>query len=147
MEQISIKGIIVGAIIDLVTSVTFSMPVVLYAMFTRGFARLPHDQIKGALSSALRSDPRLFATQFVIGVGCSVLGSYVAGALAGRAQILNGVLSPMLAGLGGYYSLIRGTYSHPLWLVLLELFIISPLAGALGGYLALRQARKSEVPA
>lgn len=147
MEQISIKGIIVGAIIDWVTSLTFTLPLVFYLMFTRGFARLPQDQMKAALSAAMHTDPPIVATGFLIGTACSVLGSYVAGALARRAQVLNGVLSALLPGLSGYYSLIRGTYQRPLWLVLFALFVLSPLAGALGGYLALLQARKSEVPA
>src|SRR3954452_11568049 len=147
MERISIKGIVVGGIIDWVTTLTFTMPLMIYVMYNRGFARLPKGQIKGALSAAMHNDFRIYATQFVIGAACSVLGSYVAGALAGRAQILNGVLSVVVWGFPGYYSLIKGTYTGSLWRILLSLFVVSPLAGALGGYLALLQARESKVPA
>lgn len=147
MEQISIKGIVVGAIIDWVTSVTFSMPVMFYVMFSRGLHRLPPGQVKGTLTAAMHDDVRIYAIQFVIGVACSVIGSYAAGALAKRSQILNGVSSAMLATVTGIYSLARGRYARPLWRVLVELFIATPLAGALGGYLALLQAQKSEVPA
>jgi len=147
MEQISIKGIVVGAIIDWVTTLTFTLPLVIYVTVTRGIDRLPHGQMAGALNAALHNEFRIYATQFLIGTACSVLGGYVAGALAKRAQVLNGVLSVMLTSLIGFYTLIKGTNTRPLWLILFGSFVVSPLAGALGGYLALLQARTSEVPA
>ncbi len=147
MEKISIKGIVVGALIDWVTSLTFMMPLTAYVMVSRRIMQLPREQVKAALNAAMHKDLRIFGIQLLIGIACSVIGSYVAGVLAKQAQILNGVLSAMLPSVTGIYSLFVGTYSQPLWLTLILIFVATPLAGMLGGYLALLQARRSAVPA
>src|SRR4051794_2847857 len=118
MRDISIKGIVIGAVIDWITSITFMAPLTIYVMASRRITNLPREQMAATLKAAMHADVRIFSIQLLIGAACSILGSYVAAALAKKGQVLNGFLSAMLPTLSGIYSLFNGTYARPLWLTL-----------------------------
>jgi hypothetical protein len=71
-----------------------------------------------------------------------VVAGYVAGRIAGRAQVLHGLLSAAAAVVSGVFSLGQVLQTQPLWLVAAG-YVGGPAAGALGGYVALRQTRGS----
>jgi hypothetical protein len=143
VKNVAPVAIIVGAVVDWVATLTFTLPVILYATISRGLSRLPPAQMKPAITNAMQHG-WLFVATVLIGTLCTIFGSYIAGVLAKRAQVLNGVLSALLLVLIG---LLRSNSALPIWLRLLFLLVVTPLAGALGGYLAQLQARRSETPA
>jgi len=141
LRNVSIKGVVIGSITDIVTTNLLALPVVFYVVATHNFSQIPKEQISSILTQILKNDPALFAMQILSGSACSVLGGYVAARIAKRHEILNGGLAAFLCVGGGLYALLFGTTSFPLWQHLLG-FVASPALSSLGGYLRLRSVRK-----
>jgi len=134
MSKVSLKGVFWGGVVDVVTTNILSLPVVFYVM---AHLRMPHasgGQMQAAVLSAIHSNPLVFGIAATIGVGCSVLGGYVAARIAKRNAGLNGALSAWLCIAIGIYSLAVGAHAGAIGLKLVD-FVVSPLAGLAGGYL------------
>jgi len=56
VRKVSIKGVLIGGIVDIVTSVVFGMPFGLYAASKVDLARIPKDQVEAAISAAMRGN-------------------------------------------------------------------------------------------
>ena len=139
MARISIKGVLVGGVTDVGLSTLLGIPFAVWAVLETGIARTPKDQIHSAVSAFMHR-PMIFASEMLIGFGCSILGGYVAARLAKHDELLNGCLSAILCIAGGIWLLATHQNSDPIWQQILEL-IASPLLGLLGGYLRLKQRR------
>jgi hypothetical protein len=74
----------------------------------------------------------------IIGLGCTVLGGYVAGRMAGRAEVMHGAL---VAGIGMLVALLLRESGVPTLYDIAGFAGMLP-AGMLGGYMA-RQRQKS----
>ena len=141
--RISIKGVLIGGIVDVVTSGVLGLPFAIYAMSRVDVSNTPSSQVSKAVTTFVYAHPALHAGELLVGLICSVLGGLVAAWLAKRDEVLNGGLSSFLCVTLGIYAVTTGRDSNPHWLQLL-LFCASPLAGALGGDL-MRRLRKGHL--
>lgn len=138
MGRLSIKGIVVGGIVDIIGSNLVAIPVILYAM-TQLPGYGPRDA--EAISRVIQGSVVLYGVLFILGAVCSVGAGYIAASLAKHDDVLNGALSAFLCVGSELWSLTSGhTNGIPAWLVLVSL-PGSPLLGALGGYLRARAVR------
>ena len=136
--KISLKGILIGGIVDVLSSSIMGIPLAVYAMSKVDLAHTPKEQLGSAIAAVSHATPWLYATQLLLGLACSVLGGYVAAGLAKHDELLNGALSSFLCVAIGIYWMASGRDSHALWLQVLML-ISAPVCGFIGGYLRLRQ--------
>ncbi len=133
MSAISIKGVVIGAVFDIVVSGIFGAVLVMVYAATAGITA-PEDL------ASLATAPELRVLTYASGAIISIIAGYLAARIAGRAELLNGTLSSVLCvGLGLVFALV----SHPAEFGLKEIlqFAFSPLLGLLGGYLRLRQVQ------
>ena len=144
MRRISIEAVLIGAIVDIVSTNILSIPLMVYVVATRHLTALPKEQISKAFLEAMQGDPSLMAMQFLVGGGCSILGGYLAARIAKRDEILNASLSSFLCVGMGLYALLFTTISAPIWKVLLE-FVVGPTMAAIGGYIRAATKRDAVV--
>ena len=137
MSKVSVKGVLIGGIVDIVTSVVLGLPFALYAMLKVDLSHTPNAQASAAVTAAIHANVPLYVAQLLVGLVCSVLGGYVAAWLAKHDELLNGGLSSVLCVAGGIYVLATGKDSNPHWLQAL-LLVASPLLAILGGDLMRR---------
>jgi uncharacterized membrane protein YfcA len=141
MSKVSAKGVLIGGIVDVVTSFVLGFPFTIYAMSKLDLSHLSSAQMQTALTTAIHNNVPLYAAQLLVGLACSVLGGYVAARLAKREELLNGALSSFICVVLGVYMVASGNDSTPHWLQAL-MFIASPALALLGGYLMQRSRRK-----
>lgn len=135
--RVSILGIVMGGITDVVSSSILAMPVIIYVMVKHDLFHAPNGS--AAIASLIHSSAWLYGLQLTIGIGCSVLGGYVAAWIAKHDEPLNGLLSSFLCAAIGVYSLFSGKDSQSVFVQIL-LLVIAPAFAFLGGYL--RQSQK-----
>lgn len=140
MKSVSIKGIIIGGIVDIVSSIVLGIPFAIFAVATVYSMHLPPEKIGPAISVAMSGNTPLFWGQVLVGMCCSVLGGYVAARLAGHDELLNGTLAAFLCVCLGIFTIATGKDPHPLYIQIL-LLASSPALGLLGGYLRIAQMR------
>jgi len=135
--KISLKGVLIGGVVDVLSSSLLGIPLAIYAVSKVDLAHTTKDQIASAFAAVSNATPWLYATQLLRGLTCSVLGGYVAARLAKHDELLNGALSAFLCVALGIYAIVSGKDSHALWVQIL-MFISAPVCGFFGGYLRLR---------
>jgi hypothetical protein len=57
MGAISIKGVVIGGIVDVVTSVVLGVPFALYAVSKLDLSNIPKDRVESAISAAIHAKP------------------------------------------------------------------------------------------
>src|SRR5215468_12200931 len=136
MTKVSVKGVLIGAIVDVVASGIAGIPLVLYVMTQMGFTDAPTGQDQAAaVTSLVHADTTLHSIQLALGLACSIPGGYVAARIAKHDEVLNGALSSFLCILLGIYSAASGkALESPAEHALL--FAASFGAAAFGGFLA-----------
>lgn len=140
IKRISIKGVAIGAITDIVSTNIVMIPLVVYIMLGPIKAGVPKEKIMGIVMESLKGNPLYFSLSLLLGGLCSMLGGYVAARIAKHDEILNGALASILCVGSGIYATIAGNASDstPLWQHIAYL-PLGPLLTALGGFLRLRQ--------
>jgi putative membrane protein (TIGR04086 family) len=138
MRKISVKGVLIGGIVDVVSSTLLGIPLAVYALSKVDMTHTPNDQLGAAILVVTHARPWLYATQLFVGLLCSVLGGYVAAWLAKHDELLNGTLSSFLCLVVGIYSIALGKDSHAHWVQFLML-VAAPICGFFGGYLRVQQ--------
>ena len=146
MGTISVKGVLIGGVVEVVTSVVLGVPFALYAMSKLDLSNIPKDRVESAISAALHANVPLYLGQTLVGLACSVLGGYVAAWLARHDELLNGGLSSFLCMALDIYTFASGKDSNRLWVQIL-LIVASPLMALLGGDLMRRRLRSRLQPA
>ena len=141
MQKVSIKGVLIGGVTDIVATNILFFPLMVYAMITKGLLELPPEEMEVALFAVFQDDILLFSVSTIFGSIASVLGGYTAAAIAKRHQVLNGALSAYLCIGFLFYSLTSGISPLPVWRQVVFL-PLSPLLGMLGGYLRLRRIHR-----
>jgi hypothetical protein len=131
MASISIKGVLIGAVFDIVASAIVGAIALLGLALWSGADSA--DEIVGLADAGLGA-----ALSVILGGGVSVAAGYIAARIAGRGELLNGALSSFLCVSIGIYHNLTGTPTGPDTLSIAGL-VVSPLLGALGGFLRLRQ--------
>jgi len=135
--RVSILGVVTGGIADVVLSSLLAVPVIIYVIVKYDLLHAPNGP--AAIASSIHSSPWLYGLQLTIGLGCSVLGGYVAAWIAKRDEPLNGLLSSFLCVAIGAYSVFSGKDSQPLRVQII-LIAAAPAFAFLGGYF--RQSQK-----
>lgn len=138
MRSVSILGVIVGGLFDIVvTTVLATLAVGVMAGF--GFSDQNATNDTELLISALDSLPVQITTQ-AIGAMSSIIAGYIAAWIARRHQLLNGALSASLSVILSIGSLaLEFSHGAAAWYVVG--IVLSPCFGLLGGYLRLRRVR------
>lgn len=138
MSKVSIKGVLIGGIVDILATNVAAIPLLVYAMTQMKTTDAP---TASSIVSLLHADAPLWSIQLGVGLACSVLGGYVGARIARHDEVLNGALSSYLCILFGIYAAVSGKTStslaeHGLY------FAVSFAAAALGGFLARRKPTK-----
>jgi hypothetical protein len=122
MRGISIKAVLVGGVTDI--GLSMLLGAVLQAIFGSG-----------------QTTPTgvLFVVQLIVGLGCSVLGGYVAASIAKENMALNGLAASSLCVLLGVLYLFEGLAPISIALQLL-LIVITPVCYLVGASLRLRRS-------
>lgn len=124
--DIKFKAVIVGAIVDNAGTFLF-MTILASALLSTG---LSVDQVMNRMKSMSGQ-----LLELIAGLGWTVLGGYVAGRIARRAEVLQGAL---VAALGMIVALIFWEGGTPVWVNIAGFAGMLP-AGMGGGYLAYRR--------
>jgi hypothetical protein len=133
MNRISLKGVVIGNIVDIVSTNIAVLPIMIYILISSG----PSEYTADSIAQVLMASSTFRVSSVILGALCSVLAGYVSAQMAKHDEVLNGALSSILCVAGGVYSVFSG--SAALHLALLPL---SPALGALGGYLNSRRNPK-----
>jgi hypothetical protein len=138
MNRISLKGVAIGSIVDIVATNIVVLPVMVYILISAAPSGLAADSAR----QVLMASSAFWVSSSILGVLCSVLGGYVSARIAKHDKVLNGALSSILCVGFGVYALLSGSAADHFGLHLAFL-PLSPALGALGGYLTTRRnARK-----
>jgi len=132
--RVSIKGIVLGSLFDLVATVVFAFSLGFYLAISHG-----GDQ-EAAMRAANSGDWLAFSV--VVASALTVVAGYLAAWIAGRGELINGTLSAVFS----MAIMLPMTWDQPMpWsaTVTVLLFIATPLLGLLGGYLRSRQTNSS----
>ena len=134
MKRISLKGVAIGNIVDILSSSIAGFLVTIYVLISSAASV---KDMEAANQLVLASGVFWFWSTILGSLG-SVLGGYIAARIARHDDVLNGVLSSILCiGITVYALISRGAAGHEaLYLVSLPL---SPALTAFGGYLSARQ--------
>ena len=135
LKKISFKGVIVGAIVDVVGTNIWLFAVVGYLIIKNQLYALPPGEQMGELYR-LYGDPAIKVSNIIVGVGFSIIGGYLAARIAGHHERLNGALSSFLCVALSLFTIRSLSIG---WVI--EGLVGSPLLGLLGGYLRLWQTR------
>jgi hypothetical protein len=129
MKRISPKGVVIGNIVDIVSTNLAALPIMMYIVISTGSSGDLDATIQAVKESSVFTPASI-----VLGALCSVLAGYVSARIAKHDEVINGALSSILCVAIEVYTLLLGsTAPH---LVLLPL---GPVLGALGGYLYSRR--------
>jgi len=134
MNRISLKGVMIGNIVDIIATNVVVLPVMIYILFSSAPPGLTPD----AVGRFLMASTALRVASIGLGALCSVLGGYISARIAKRDDLLNGALSSILCVGFGVYALLSGSAGDQFGLHLAFL-PLSPALGALGGYLNSRR--------
>ena len=140
MKTVSLGGMIVGGIVDIVSTGIFALPLTIYLMMKFNLLLVPPDQMQTAMAAAIHSSLILLVVQYLPGTAGSILGGYAAALIAARSELLNGALSAFLCVAIGIYAWINIKIPVPAYQHVLG-FVLSPALGMLGGYCRLVQVR------
>lgn len=139
MNRLSAKGIVIGGVVDVALSMVLGVFLTAYVIASRGLLSADASGVQTAVVDAIHQSPALYAIQLLIGLGCSVLGGYVAARLSRESLLLNGVLASWLCVGIGAYSLLSGA-AHAAMLVTVLSILVTPFCYLLGAFLRKRNA-------
>jgi hypothetical protein len=133
--RISIKGILLGGILDVGLSMLLNTIFILFWIM-QFIGAFKGAELAAKISEVIATTPAIFAATFAIGSLCSILGGYFSARIAKRHEVLNGALSSWLCIALGVYGLLFKSSSptHGIFLAVLSIPLSFGLA-ALGGYL------------
>jgi hypothetical protein len=133
MNRISLTGVVIGNIVDIVSTTIAGLSVMIYILISSG----PSGDTADSVTQVIMASSVFWVSSIILGALCSVLAGYVSARIAKHDEVLNGALSSILCVAGGLYSALSG--SAALHLAFLPL---GPVLGALGGYLYSRRNPK-----
>jgi hypothetical protein len=139
MAKVSVKGMMIGGITDIIATVVLTIPLVVYVIIDQ-LRAATKEPLEVAVMAAIYANPILYGLQSLISLGCSVLGGYVAARVANHDELLNGLLASVLSIGLAVYSLTNSNNVESSLLPAL-LLVSSPLCSALGGHLRRLQIR------
>ena len=151
MNKISIKGLVIGSIINMIIMGLLAPPIIHFAV--HAIMHPDTTPINRVISEAIESGQQHPFSSFLLGsIGFMVIAlssfpsGYVAAYIAKHDQVLNGGLASALFVGSCLYIQIQSSSQSPLWELLLSISTSIAFA-AFGGYLRLRQVRAQSRPA
>jgi fructose-specific phosphotransferase system IIC component len=135
---------VIGGFTDVVATTILAIPLAIYVMNKYDLSHASNGA--AAIDSSIHSSAWLYGLQLAIGLGCSVLGGYVAARIAKHDELVNGLLSSFLCTAIGIYSVLLGKDSQSVR-VQIFLLISAPGCALLGGYFRQTQKRIGHAPA
>jgi hypothetical protein len=136
MKRISLKGVAIGSITDILSTNLVLFPVLIYVLASAG---VNANATTAPITTVLKESTFWFISSPILGGLCSMLGGYVAARISKHDELLNGGLSSILCVGSGVYALVSGSAAGHLWLHLVYL----PLSVALGTFGGLLRARQN----
>src|SRR5437016_418789 len=112
--KISVKGVLIGGIVDVGSTILLGLPFGIYSASRLDVAHMPQDQVGPAIDAAMKSNVPMYVVMSLIGLACSVFGGYLSGRIAKHDEVLNGSLSAYLCVILGIYSVATGIDTHSL---------------------------------
>jgi hypothetical protein len=109
MRNLSIKGTVIGAVVDVLLSFVLGAVLTIYVIATHSLSSASAEQLGNSVITAIDQNWMLYSVKLLIGFGCSVLGGYVAARLSRESLLVNGALASWLCVGLGIYSLLSGT--------------------------------------
>jgi MFS family permease len=134
----SVVGVVVGGVVDIVSTNLLTIPLMVYVAATHDLSSVPPAQAGTRMFAIIGGSVGLQVTGWFLGLLATVLGGHIAARIARRAEIVHGALSAWFCMGLGVYGLVAGIGAAPAWQHALA-FILSPTFAAFGGYLRLRQ--------
>jgi hypothetical protein len=131
LSDIRFRAVIIGAVADNAGTL-FLMNLLAAALVSTG---LSEDEVMSRMQSASG-----LLLGLIIGLGCTVLGGYVAGRMAGKDERMHGALVAMI---GMVIALIFREGGVPAWFDIAGFAAMLP-AGIAGGHLAAVRRRERE---
>ena len=128
LSDIKLKAVIVGAVADNAGTL-FAMNLLAALLSLTG---LSEDEVMGRLKSTSG-----MLLGLIIGLGCTVLGGYIAGRIARKAERTHGAL---VAVIGMVIALIFRDSGDPVWFDIVGFACMLP-AGMAGGWLAQKRRK------
>lgn len=145
IKRISIVGVIVGGITDILSTAILGVPFTLWVLLEYLPNNTPPNQYQTAIVAVVHGNALLLVVQWMLGGVCSILGGYVAAWIAKHDELLNGTLSSWLCILVGIGSVLTPKPPIPIYVEIVAL-VASPLSALLGGWIRLVQrARRARV--
>lgn len=144
MNKVSIKGVVIGAMTDLFTTVLLLIPLIIYFIYMPTQQGVDLAQLDNQLTAADSSSPLYITLETLCSVLGSTFGGYVAARIAKHNEVLNGTLSSSLSVATSIYLIFLVSSDIPLWQQLLGIPVSIAFA-ALGGYLRLRQVTAKQL--
>ncbi|HET9409816.1 MAG TPA: hypothetical protein VFO39_21450 [Candidatus Sulfotelmatobacter sp.] len=140
--RISFVAVALGGITAFVASAILTLPVIIYVIVRYDLLHAPEGSAATAYS--IHSSAWLYGA-LAIGIGCYVVGGYIAARIAKHDELLNGLLSSFVYIPFGMFSVFSGRDSQ--W-VFMRIFpvISAPAFALLGGYLRQVQKRMGSRP-
>ncbi|HWA50843.1 MAG TPA: hypothetical protein VG742_21425 [Dongiaceae bacterium] len=132
MSSVSIKAVLIGAVVDIAASTILSF--VLIFAFGIWLGITEPDQMQ-----RLAESPDLYLASYFVGGLVSVFAGYLAARIAGRGEVINGTIATLIPIIG---SLVINVVAAPEMLspmMLFACYVVAPFFGVLGGYLRYRQ--------
>jgi hypothetical protein len=142
MKKISIPAVVVGAILDIVSTTVLAIPLTLYEVHRWHLLGLPPGQGQEAVRVAYAGDIVWQLAGLAIGGFCSIFAGFIAGRIAKHNEMLNGSLTCILCLLIGIVGRMRSGTMTPTWFHVIT-FFLAPALGALGGYLSMKGKKRT----
>lgn len=143
MRTRSVVGVLVGGLTDIVATNILVLPLLVYVAMTHDFTGVPPGNVGVRMLEIMRDSSGTQVTGWLLGLGATALGGYVAARIARTAEVKHGAWSGWLCMGLGIYSLFAASSTVPMWQHALA-FVLSPTFGAFGGYLRLRQVSREK---
>ena len=93
MKQISLKGVVIGNIVDIVSTNIAVLPIIMYLLISSG----PSGDTANSVTQVLMAGSVFRVSSIILGALCSVLAGYVSARIAKHDEVLNGALSSIFA--------------------------------------------------
>lgn len=133
IRRLKFKAILFGCLIDTIGTLTAAFAII----FAMGEAGISVDEISVRMHGF---SGRML--MLIVGLSCTFIGGYVAGRIAGQAEILHGAV---VAGIGLVLGLFLREPNLPLWYEAVSFAAMAPI-GMAGGYFAREGNAKRNLP-
>jgi hypothetical protein len=70
MNKVSVKGVLVGGVTDIVAAVILPLPLIVYLIATE-VTGTPKEPLQAAIMTAIHANPLLYGLESLIGLACS----------------------------------------------------------------------------